>query len=361
MEIPIERLLFDPQNPRLPRSIDRHSRSSVLEWMLTDATLIELMGSIGEQGYFPGEPILVVPSQPGKDDPATDSFTVVEGNRRLAAVILLLDPKSAPARRSAVADVAGAAPHSPDRLPALVFERRAATLDYLGFRHVTGIKEWTPLAKARFLKELFDEHRDARPRPKVLRELALTIGSRSDYVARLLTTLAVFDYVVEAEFFDLVGVDEESIEFSLLSTALSYRAIAQFVGLETSRDPAVTHLKHRNLRDLVDWTFCEREGGRIVGESRQLRELAAVVESSRALKLLRRGGSLDTAVLLTDEPSRTFRKTIRLAKDKLEIALNQIHLIEDLAQEDVDLLSDLQRLVRDLSRLAKDRVDEADE
>jgi hypothetical protein len=48
--------------------------------MLLDASLIELMLAIGENGYFPGEQLLVV------FDPSDSKYRVVEGNRRLSPV-----------------------------------------------------------------------------------------------------------------------------------------------------------------------------------------------------------------------------------------------------------------------------------
>lgn len=106
--IPVSQLRFDPENPRLPSNIDGHSEQAVLAWMLEDATVLELLGSIGEVGYFPGEPLLVVPAADGND-----VYIVVEGNRRLSAVKLLLNPESAPLRKNAVREAAKAAKNRP--------------------------------------------------------------------------------------------------------------------------------------------------------------------------------------------------------------------------------------------------------
>ena len=40
--IPTSRIVFDPENPRLPKTIDATDESSVLEYMLRDATLTDL-------------------------------------------------------------------------------------------------------------------------------------------------------------------------------------------------------------------------------------------------------------------------------------------------------------------------------
>ena len=73
-------LEFDPANPRFYRLNDSHSIEAVVEEMLDDESVQDLMLSIGQKGYFEGEPLLVV-RKPG------GHFTVVEGNRRLAAGI----------------------------------------------------------------------------------------------------------------------------------------------------------------------------------------------------------------------------------------------------------------------------------
>ena len=73
----VDLLDFDSLNPRLPNYLNKDNDGEVIEWMLKEANIVELMGSIGEQGYFEGEPLIVVPS---KDKPK--HFEVVEGNRR---------------------------------------------------------------------------------------------------------------------------------------------------------------------------------------------------------------------------------------------------------------------------------------
>ena len=84
IKIPLDKLKLDPNNPRLPKSlrVKGASEEEIIEYMLLDASLIELMMAIGENNFFPGEQLLVV-----KD--MGDSYKVVEGNRRLSAVKLL--------------------------------------------------------------------------------------------------------------------------------------------------------------------------------------------------------------------------------------------------------------------------------
>src|SRR5687767_14689436 len=94
--VDVGNLRFDPLNPRFPKGLNGKVEAEVFSWMLRDATIIELMGSIGELGYFPGEPLLVAKTN------KKGVFEVVEGNRRLTAVKLLREPELAPVRKKAV-------------------------------------------------------------------------------------------------------------------------------------------------------------------------------------------------------------------------------------------------------------------
>ena len=82
--IPIEKLRLDDQNPRLPASIHGKDRGLIIEYMLMEAATLDLMLAIGQNGFFAGEPLLVVADG--------ESFKVIEGNRRLTALLLLQDP-----------------------------------------------------------------------------------------------------------------------------------------------------------------------------------------------------------------------------------------------------------------------------
>lgn len=355
----LDDLRFDPDNPRLPASVDGHDEVEVLAWMLVDEGLIELIGSIGEQGYFPGEPVLVAPPKPGA---ATPPYIVVEGNRRLAAVKLLSRPDLAPVRRQTVDKLSGEAKWRPDELPAILFGSRDEILDYLGYRHVTGVKEWDPLAKARYLEQLVKRAAD-RGEALTSPQLARRIGSRSDYVDRLLEGLEIYDHVAEKDFYGLEGVNEDSISFSVLTTALSYERLASFVG--AGQDPETGERRKKlddgNLKDTIDWMFRRRDDGTtVLGESRHLGELAAVVEFPDARNALREGTALSDAALLTDEPLQSFRRAVRQATDKLRLAQTMTHRVTQPTEGDHKNIDDLASIARDLARLIRSKIDESD-
>jgi hypothetical protein len=352
--IPIENLEFDPQNPRLPATVVSKGEQAVLEWMLNDASIIEMMGSIGQQNYFPGEPLLVVPIK-GKEN----FYTVIEGNRRLTAVKLLRNPDLAPNRKLAVHKVSEEAKYKPDVLPVLEFERRDEILSYLGYRHITGIKEWNPLEKAKYLRQLRASVQE--PIQEQFRVLAKTIGSRADYVSRLLTGLALYIRIEEDDFYRIKGLDDATIDFSILTTALTYTNIIKFMGLSKNDDPSLSGLISPRLRELTQWIYQKDERGRTkLGESRNLKELSRIVENEAALTAFREGASINEASVLTESADYVFRGAISTSKANLETARNYMHRVHQPTITDLDNLKDIQSIAKDLRTLVQIKLDETD-
>jgi ParB/Sulfiredoxin domain len=354
--ISVERLLFDPENPRLPSTINGHDEQSVIDWMLRDATIIELMASIGERDYFPGEPLLVAPV-PDKEG----FYEVIEGNRRLTAVKLLLNPSLAIIRSNAVQLVSDAAKVKPASLPVIIFPHRNGIINYLGYRHITGIKEWGSLAKAKYLKQLLETVND-QSQDEQYKTLAKIIGSRADYVARLLAGLAVYKEIAENAFFKIRNLSEESVNFAVLTTALNYSNIAEFLGLKSGTDASLEGLDRSRLGELTSWLFEKNSEGKTrVGESRNLRQLSAVVANEQALKSFTSGTPLSTAYILTDAPTDIFRAVLAAAREHLQTAQIQIHRVNHPTESDVDLLKEIQTMARDLRVLVSQRIIDAED
>src|SRR5439155_9388683 len=88
--LPVNDLLLDPENPRLESITSTTNQQELVKAMWKEMAVSEVAQSIAENGFFEEEPLFVIPSRPGRHEPP---FIVVEGNRRLTAVKLLLDEK----------------------------------------------------------------------------------------------------------------------------------------------------------------------------------------------------------------------------------------------------------------------------
>lgn len=290
--INLSQLKFDPDNPRLP-SGRSSERSAVLEYLLESANLVDLMRSIGAQDFFPGEPLLVT-------DDGDDKYTVIEGNRRYAACHLLSNPADAPVKRRSVEAIAAEAEYRPNQLPCLVLPH-SAIVGFLGYRHITGIQEWSPLAKARYLRQLWNGEEGPEEWDERLRWIAKRIGSRSDYVARLLTALALFEEIDAASYYSIRDLDEETLSFSLLALAMNRPVLANYIGLASGQDFDLEDLRTDRLESLTRWFFEEDAEGRTrLGESRNVSALVAVLEDDQARAAFEAGVPLHRAYEMID-------------------------------------------------------------
>ena len=123
------------------------------------------------------------------------------------------------------------------------------------------------------------------------RRLAKEIGSNSNYVARLLAGLAVYEAIEGSQFFDIAGLDEKTISYSVLTTALMYDTLSKYIGLKGPTDDEVSGLPRKELKELTIWLFEKNsEGQTRLGESRNLQKLARVVAEPKALEKFRMAG-----------------------------------------------------------------------
>ncbi len=353
--VPMQVLRFDPQNPRLPTSIKGSDEQAVLLYLLKDASLTELMGSIGEQGYFAGEPLLICPNPQAKDE-----YLVIEGNRRFASVKLLSNPELAPINKSSVQLVSTDSKFKPTELPCVIYPSRESILSHLSYRHITGVKAWNPLQKARYLSQLRQGVLE-QPLDVQFRKLAKTIGTKSDYVARLLAGNAVYNRIEENNFFDIPRLNEDTFNFAVLTTAFTYTNIRTFIGLD-SDDPTTPDLKMPALRELTQWIFEKNDQNMTrLGESRNLKFLSKIVANEDALKAFQSGMPLVDAKDLTEAPTEIFQSALLQAKDKMILARGTLHLIALPTISDDEVLGEVILIARDMRRIVTSKITEAED
>lgn len=344
--INLENLKFDAMNPRLPVRLQGITdESKVIDYMVKYGNIVELMLSIAETGYSDAEPLLVVADLDGK-------YMVVEGNRRLAALKLLCNPELTKVRIQSIKEVISNANYRPKEIPCILYSKREDVLDYLGYRHITGVKDWGALEKARYLDQLYRIHiADTEP-DKIYSKLAKMIGSRADYVSKLHTALKLYEKANDNAYYG-ADIKEEDISFSWLTTALGYSGIMNFIGLSsTPTADMLEGLNEENYKKIFTWMFFP--GKIVIKESRQISELAKITESVVALERLEKGSSIDEALLYTSAPSEAFIEMLKKAKQQLKQAKEAIEQLSEEPFEAKGLLEDIDKLLRTISGALKE-------
>ncbi|MDE2837025.1 MAG: hypothetical protein OXL97_05890 [Chloroflexota bacterium] len=312
----VKDLLLDAENPRLPPTEGIPSQEQLLILIVRTYSVGELMDSFAINGYFDEEPLVGVP-----DPDDSSKLIIVEGNRRLAALKILLDPSLT---ERLIDPISGrplrvnAPPLSNDRreellsVPVRVYEEgRSAVLAYLGYRHITGVKRWDSYAKARYVSQLVSDGND-------LDSIQQKIGDRHETAPRLLRAYLVWE---QADSLSMIPArNGHAPPFSYLFTALTFRPVLSFLGLAAQGMPKpVADANLPQLKEVSTYLYGDKEAKiePAIEESREIQLLSKALSSPPALQRLRAGTKVRDAVEAIPAAEARLEKSIRQALEKL--------------------------------------------
>lgn len=361
-EIEYNKILLDDKNPRLPKAFHGRSQKEVLEYMLKDGSLIELMLAIATKGYFPGEQLLVVPLENGK-------YKVVEGNRRLSAVYLLNKPnivKETPKLNQVIEQTKDLP--KPKKIPCLEFKHEKEIHDYLGYRHITGIKEWKLLQKASYLYGLYKNNYNDNSIDKASIELAKTIGSNRAYVKRLLVGYDIYLTIEKKEFFKIPDLSEETFHFNYIADSLNRENIRSFLGVDLYNENPLEEFKIENTEKLINWFFRriypKPEGytnrhTKLIANSESLSNLDTILGNKKSFEaLVEKDKSLPEALKLSGSIEKAFNELLDSALDNLTQADRIIINVNNFDVNFEEIISDIISTSRKIKRFKEDFDDE---
>jgi hypothetical protein len=322
----IENLFLDPSNPRLRlgRLEPSAPQEKVLEYMRS-WSLEELAVSFLENGYWPQEAVIVVKEELYG---APSKFVVVEGNRRIAALKYLkraMTGESVPRAWKRIVEGAKPDDNLFTEVPYILSDSREDVIAFLGFRHVTGIKQWAPAEKAEFIARLVDEN--SMSYESVRRQ----IGSRIDTVRRNYIAYRILEQIDELD----IEVSEEGVDrrFSVLFLALREPGVQNFLGVDIKAKPRqartpVPESKTSNLSDFVAWLFGSGGNGPLFTDSRNVGKFARILSSDRAIEYLRSlpDPSFDLALQKAGVEDEEIENQLKEANNQMELALSRVHL-----------------------------------
>ena len=344
--IELDKLNLDLQNPRLPLSFKKEHRDekSIINWLLKDASLIELMLAIGKNDYFIGESLLVI------ENKMEGEYTVVEGNRRLASLKLLNTPKLAKIHTRKIQKVLDETDKRPTHIPCIIFPSRDNILQYLGYRHITGVKSWGVLPKARYATTLLSTLSTDDPREQY-RELAKIIGSRSDYIKKILVSYEIYLEIEDNGFYEIPGLNETTFYFNYITDSLSRRNIRSFIGIDMDLDKPTTALNHKNLKVMINWFFRKNENNHstVLGNSTSLGMLNDILGHEGAKESFMDGATLKDAYVLISVSPDEFHNNIYQALRILKHANTYLHKVAIHHSTDKDVLKEISILSKTMA------------
>lgn len=312
-QVKVSELHFDYDNPRLAEyGITKATPEDEVLKILWDAMDVrELVQSISASGFFPQEALIIAEEEGRK--------IVIEGNRRLAAVKVLLAGDRNGERGWAIPELSQDARAALQTLPTISSSREQAWR-FLGFKHVNGPAKWSSYAKAAYIATVHKTF--GIP----LSDIANQIGDRHNTVQRLYRGLMVLEQAEREGVYNRENVFRNRLAFSHLYTGLDYEGIGGFLNVapkETETDSPVPKEKVKELGELLVWLYGNRaEAVPPVVETQNpdLRRLNAVVANREAVAALRAGEDLAKAYEISRPATSVFEEALLAAKRELTTA-----------------------------------------
>jgi hypothetical protein len=348
--IALERLRPDWENPRFPPGSSGRFSSDLDVYAFLDSEFdaFSVADSIAEHGFFESEPLIGIP---GTDN----DYIVVEGNRRLAALRALAEPKirkemKDPRWRDLPKKV-----ELPTELPVLIAESRDVVAPILGYRHITGIAPWSPYQQARFVSSLIDE--DGMNAERVAELVGRSVSEVRAFYRN-------FSIVEQAEdVFKIRDVDRLVSEFGVWTRTMTSAGVREYLHAPAPREvvegeyPLPKEAKPQ-LENLLRWIFGaprtakqRKEGvqsreGRAIKESRQITRLGKALQHPKGVETLEAGKSLAEAERAMLDNRAQFGTALSDAKQALEAALK--HRPKRLGKNVEKALGEIDGLMRKL-------------
>ena len=358
IEISVDKIDLDPQNPRIvPYLVDQDqpniSQYDLIDILYENFDTEEVALSLVENGYFDEEPIIVVPNNLPADFSFADhkyedlvdklerltqegelSYTVVEGNRRLSTIKMLLD---ADLRKKL-----GSEKFYPklekewirediSKIPCIVYPSREEVSDYLGVRHITGLLKWEAFAKAAYIANTIDYQVAKGMTPvQAIQHVQRVVGDRTDTLRKQFVTYKMFEEAKhDLEEFDVRPLIDK---FSLLRVMYNSPAIREYLNVQPYgkvdlEDRVVPSTKLSEFQETLTWIYGNNKTGEkpVLTDSRRItNQLSHVVKHPEAIETLRKQKDLDLAFERSNGEreylSRNISKAFTVLKESLGFA-----------------------------------------
>lgn len=328
MNVALDELYLDAKNPRFG-GLGRvnPTQAEVLDHIVDAFGVDDLLSSLSINGYFDAEP-LVARSEDGK-------LVVAEGNRRLAACLMLAGDERALRQRDK------AAPYievwnqkkrpSLERPPVIVFsgdEDQTGLLSYLGVRHISAAKSWDSYAKAAWVADVVEKHKLS------VSEIAKMIGDQHRTIDRLLQGFYVVKQLEASGKFIPANSQKggrgsvTAYPFSWVYTILGYSATRDYLDIaDTQTVP--NPIKAEQLAKgtvLMTAMFGDRSRGRSssVTDSRQLGRLAGMFANPETLTMIEQGKTVDEIEAATQKIEDKLRQGVHTVREILRDLVSRL-------------------------------------
>ncbi|MCF8258178.1 MAG: ParB N-terminal domain-containing protein [Flavobacteriales bacterium] len=314
--LPTESLVLDNANPRLAEFGIKKGADpvEVLQILWEHMAIEELVYSIVAHGFFDTEPVIVIEEG--------TKFVVIEGNRRLAAVQIILDPSLVDNRLDGET-LKRLKTFDKSRLrtlPVIKVGSRQDAWTFIGFKHINGPAKWNSFAKAQYVAQVHKSF--GIP----LKEIAYQVGDTHNTVQKLFQGMMVIEQAERQDLFHRDDVKRDRLYFSHLYTGLQYEGVKEFLAIEDASietDTPIPIEKAKELKEVLRWMYGSKKESvepAIKSQNPDLRRLESVIKKKESIAALRDGVSLEEAFELSRPKTSVFEESLYSGKRELQKA-----------------------------------------
>ncbi len=336
--MPVTELIFDTKNARLVEFSEINSQTPekrIIEILWEAMDVRELVLSIAASGYFENDP-LIVSQENGRN-------IVIEGNRRLAAIRIILDPSLI---NAIIPEVTQGIKEKLREIPVMTSSREEGWR-YFGFKHINGPAKWGSYAKAKYITQIHEDFNVP------LDQIANQFGDTHKTIHKLYRGLMVLEQAERGKVFSRFDAKRSYFAFSHLYTSLQYPGISQFLNLKDENEQTkdfVPENKTTELGEVCKWLYGSKKENMepvVQSETPNLFQLDTIVQNFEALAALRNGETIENAFELTKPVSNIFEEELLKSKRSLVKA-------KGLVTEGYDGSEPLLKVVESIANIAYD-------
>jgi hypothetical protein len=346
-KVPISLLKLDKENPRLlVGARENPTEDEIITDLYLEDELSELLQSISANGYLDFEPLVVVLS----DDKT--HLIVLEGNRRLAAIMLLSQPDRAKKLTIPLPEYDAKLKSTWQSVRIIRAKNREAARPFIAFKHINGPHRWDSYAKAKFAADWYAAEKKSA-KTGLLSEIATKIGDDHDTIKRMVNAVFVLRQAEKVHLFSIEDRATKKFPFSHFYSALSRSEYMTYLGLKDGwarYDPSPnpipkSHLQE--LREVLGWIFGSRRDDElpvIQSQNPDVKNLGRVLANKAAVHVLRETRDLAKAVGLTTPASEKLSSSLVSARTSLQDAANSLRAYDGKDEALLDIAADTAEL-----------------
>lgn len=327
MNVDVSRLRLDRKNPRLLNSDVSMTEEKIIADLYRSEDLSELLHSMATNGYMNIEPLVACLED------SDERLVVIEGNRRLAAIMLFRDAnllskvEATGCSKINIPKIDKKNLESLSKVSVHHVKARENAREFIGFKHINGPAKWDSYAKAKFAAS-WHESQDIS-----LDDIADKIGDRHDTVKRMVTAIYVLKQAEDEGVYSISDRAYEKFNFSHFYTAISRSDYMDYLGLGRSwaglkpKLDLVPKDKFDRLGCVLVWMFGSKEKGKkplVRTQNPDIKRLGEVLSSENALRILHADSNLDQAYTGTKSSKDILYSSLRWARNYLAVAATNL-------------------------------------